>query len=187
MAEWLLHLPTWMITRVTGLSAYYLLFAGMFLGILYGAPSLKGIWKTRVYRWHYRTQGAGMILVLAHIMVLVIDRYSPFNWSELLIPFSRSDHPITYGMGSLAFYGLAAVLLTSDFRAVLPRKVWLAIHLLSYPVYFLSLLHGIYNGTDTQSPPIFTGYLVSAALLLAVTFYRVHVEGRARESRMAHP
>ncbi|WP_276355274.1 ferric reductase-like transmembrane domain-containing protein [Cohnella caldifontis] len=183
MSEWLVHLPTWMIARTTGLIAYYLLFAGMFLGILYGTPSLKGTWKARIYTWHTRTQGAGMIFALAHVLVLVIDHYSPFSWSELLVPFSHPEHPITYGLGSLAFYGLLLVLLTSDFRTTLPKKLWLALHMLSYPIYFMALIHGIYNGTDTQTPAVFGGYIATAAALLIVTFYRASAESRARASR----
>jgi DMSO/TMAO reductase YedYZ heme-binding membrane subunit len=183
MSEWLVHLPTWMIARTTGLIAYHLLFAGMFLGILYGTPSLKGPWKARTYTWHARTQSAGMIFALVHILILVIDHYRPFSWPELLIPFSHPDHRITYGMGSLAFYGLLLVLLTSDFRTLLPKKLWLTLHMLSYPVYFLALLHGIYNGTDTQTPAVFGGYIATAAALILITFYRAAAESRARDSR----
>ncbi|MBW5447480.1 hypothetical protein GE107_15590 [Cohnella sp. CFH 77786] len=183
MADWLLQLPTWMIARATGLIAYYLLFAGMFLGILYGTPKLTGVWKTRFYRWHSRTQNLGLLFILAHAMVLVIDHYSPFSWSDLLIPFSHPEHPVVYGIGSLAFYGMLVVLLTSDFRLLMNGKLWIALHLLAYPVYFLALLHGIFAGTDTQSVPVFAGYLVTAAALLAVTFYRASAEKQAAESR----
>lgn len=174
-----------MIARVTGLFAYYLLFAGMFLGILYGAPALKGPWKARVYRWHTRSQGAGMIFVLAHILILVIDAYSPFNWSELLIPFSTPEHPIAYGIGSISFYLSLIVLLTSDFRLLMPKKLWITLHMLSYPVFFLALLHGIYSGTDTQTPAIFIGYLASAGILILVTFYRAAVETRVAAKKAA--
>lgn len=183
MTQWLLHLPTWMIARVSGLTAYYFLFAGMFLGIAQGTPSLRGVWKARFYRWHFRTQGLGIIASLAHALILVIDRYSPFNWSEMLLPFSHPEHPITYGLGSLAFYGWTAVLLTSDFRTLLPKRVWYALHLLSYPAFFMALIHGLYNGTDTQSPAVFAGYLATAAALLIVTFYRASAETRKHGAR----
>jgi len=83
-------------------------------------------------------------------------------------------------LGSLAFYGLLIVLLTSDFRILLPRRLWLALHMLAYPVFFLSLIHGIFNGTDTRSPLVFGAYIATAAALLAVTFYRAAAESRAR-------
>jgi sulfoxide reductase heme-binding subunit YedZ len=185
MASLLVSLPTWMIARVAGLTAYYLLFAGMFLGILYGTPSLRGVWKTRVYRWHSRTQGAGLIFTLGHVLILVIDHYSPFTWSQLLVPFSHPEHPITYGLGSLAFYGLTIVLLTTDFRLMMPRKLWLILHLLSYPIFFMALLHGIYNGTDSQSALVFGFYIATAGALMAITFYRVFAESRAAESAAA--
>lgn len=185
MSEWLLDLPTWMIARVTGFAAYYLLFAGIFLGILYGMPSLRGNWKSRVYQWHSGTQWAGFLFVLAHAMILVIDHYSPFNWSQLLIPFSHPDKPIPYGLGSLALYLLLLVLVTSDFRALLPKKLWLGVHLLSYPAYFAFFIHGFYSGTDSQSLPALAGYVGTAAALLVLTFIRGAAESRKEAGRPA--
>ncbi|MFC5407391.1 hypothetical protein [Cohnella soli] len=183
MTDILLELPTWTITRVAGLLAYGFLFLGVMLGIVYGIPQLKGNWKKRTYFWHAKTQGAGMLLALAHILILAIDRYSPFTWGQLLIPFSYPDHRIAYGLGSLSFYCLVLVLVTTDFRMFLAKRVWLFLHMAGYPAFFLALAHGLASGTDTSLPAIRWSYVATAAALILITFIRVGAESFAFRRR----
>jgi sulfoxide reductase heme-binding subunit YedZ len=177
MVNILLSLPSWQITRVAGLLAYYLLFVGVSLGILYGMPGIKAAWKKRLYGWHAWTQGAGFIVVILHVIILAIDQFSPFTWGQLLVPFSYPVHRFAYGFGSLAFYGLLLVMLTTDFRALISRRTWLILHMTAYPVFFLSLIHGLVGGTDTKNTPIFWGYLFTGAALIAITLLRTGAEG----------
>jgi len=152
MVEWILSWPTWQLTRILGIMAYLALFAGMALGMLYGYPFAKGTLKARLYCWHTRLTGFGTVAALLHAAVLIVDTYSPFTWSELLIPFTAHDQPFWYGMGTLSAYGMLALLLSSDLRPKLKRPIWLAIHMLSYPIFLMALFHGIQAGTDTAQP-----------------------------------
>ncbi|RIE00871.1 ferric reductase-like transmembrane domain-containing protein [Cohnella faecalis] len=163
MTDWLMQLPTWVITRVAGLSAFYLLTIGVVSGIFCGSPGIKGVWKARIFRFHSWTQGFGLIVAIAHVIVLAIDRYAKFDWITLIIPFSAPQHRLEYGLGSLAMYGLLAILLTSDFRGLLANRIWKTIHMTAYPVFFLALIHGLFSGTDSAKPLVFWSYAAGPA------------------------
>lgn len=186
MMDFLLDLPSWTITRVAGLLSYYLLFAGVMLGIVYGMPNVKGKWKKRIYDWHARTQGAGILFAIAHAIILSIDTYSPFTWGQLLIPFSYPEHRIAYGLGSLSLYGLLLILLSTDFKSLLSRKTWLVLHMSAYPVFFLALIHGLISGTDTKNPLIYWSYIGTAAAIVLVTFLRVGTESLSSKNRSSN-
>ncbi|RKP50083.1 hypothetical protein D7Z26_19930 [Cohnella endophytica] len=183
MNDVLLNLPSWTITRVAGLAGYYSLFIGVMLGIVHGMPNVKGKWKKRSYAWHARMQAAGLFLSIAHVMILSIDTYSPFTWGQLLLPFSYPENRIVYGMGSMALYGLLFILLTTDFKSLLSRRIWLIFHMAAYPVFFLALVHGLIAGTDTNNPFVFWSYLGTATALVLITFIRVGTEGIAPKRR----
>jgi sulfoxide reductase heme-binding subunit YedZ len=178
MVDFVLRLPTWQITRVAGLLAFYLLFVGVMLGITYGMPGIQGAWKKQLYRWHAWTQGTGFILAIVHVIILAIDHYSPFTWRQLLVPFSYPQHRIGYGFGSLAFYGLLVVMLTTDFRILMNKKVWLVIHMTAYPVFVLSLIHGVLTGTDSKNEAIYFGYIATGTALVLITLLRAGAEAQ---------
>ncbi|MDN8592390.1 ferric reductase-like transmembrane domain-containing protein [Paenibacillus sp. 11B] len=173
MAQWIVdYLPTWNIIRISGIVAYLLLFAGVFLGIAQGMPMAKGKPKAAMYTWHTRTTWLAFGLGLVHALTLYIDHYSPFTWSELLIPFTASVHPIGSGLGTLAFYGLVIVLLSSDLRNKLGRKWWFMFHMLSYPVFIGLLFHGMVTGTDSGNVIMRLMYVFTGLSILGITVLR---------------
>ncbi|MCA0756160.1 ferric reductase [Paenibacillus sp. N4] len=169
MTDWLIGLPTWQLARIFGIASYLLLFGGMALGMLYGYPFVKGAMKATVYKFHLRLTNGGTVLALAHAAILLIDTYTPFTWQEVLIPFTSENHPFLFGIGTLSLYGMLLLLFTSDFRQLLSRKLWLSIHLLSYPIFLLALVHGFFGGTDSGLPAIkyMYGATLAVTLLLA--------------------
>lgn len=173
MAQWIVdYLPTWNIIRISGIAAYLLLFAGVFLGIAQGMPIAKGKPKAAMYTWHTRTTWLAFGLGIVHALILYIDHYSPFTWSELLIPFTASVHPIGSGLGTLAFYGLVIVLLSSDLRNKLGRKWWFMFHMLSYPVFISLLFHGMVTGTDSGNVIMRLMYVFTGLSILGITVLR---------------
>ncbi|MGV2966088.1 ferric reductase-like transmembrane domain-containing protein [Paenibacillus sp. AGC30] len=173
MAQWIVdYLPTWNIIRISGIAAYVLLFAGVFLGIAQGMPLAKGKPKADMFKWHTRTTWLAFGLGLVHALTLYIDHYSPFSWGELLIPFTASVHPIGSGLGTLAFYGLVIVLLSSDLRNKLGRKWWFMFHMLSYPVFIGLLVHGMVTGTDSGNIIMRMMYVFTGLSILGITVLR---------------
>ncbi|MEC0126351.1 ferric reductase-like transmembrane domain-containing protein [Paenibacillus pabuli] len=173
MAQWIVdYLPTWNIIRISGIAAYVLLFAGVFLGIAQGMPLAKGKPKAAMFKWHTRTTWLAFGLGLVHALTLYIDHYSPLTWSELLIPFTASVHPIGSGLGTLSMYGLVIVLLSSDLRNKLGRKWWFMFHMLSYPVFIGLLFHGMVTGSDSGNVLMRLMYVFTGLSILGITLLR---------------
>jgi predicted ferric reductase len=173
MAQWIVdYLPTWNIIRISGIAAYLLLFAGVFLGIAQGMPMAKGKPKAVMLTWHTRTNWLAFGLGIIHALTLVVDHYSPFTWSELLIPFTASVHPIGTGLGTLAFYGLLIVLLSSDLRNKLGRRWWFMFHMLSYPVFASLLIHGMITGSDSNHVIMRLMYVFTGISIIGITVLR---------------
>lgn len=81
-------------------------------------------------------------------------------------------HPIGSGLGTLAFYGLVIVLLSSDLRNKLGRKWWFMFHMLSYPVFISLLVHGMVTGTDSGNIIMRMMYVFTGLSILGITVLR---------------
>ena len=79
-------------------------------------------------------------------------------------------------MGTLATYGMLLLILTTDLRPKLKQPVWLAIHMLAYPIYAAALFHGLFSGTDSSLPLVQWMYGITAliTLLLAAGRTLIH-------------
>lgn len=172
MFSYILQLPLWQIIRYTGVVAYLLLTLGMCLGIVYTFPNWRGKIKANIYKWHTVGTISGTAIGLLHGMTTVIDTYMPFSWKEVLVPFAAQQHPVGYGLGTIAAYGALFVILTTDLRNKIGKKIWLTLHMFSYPVFVLSLLHGLFTGSDSARPGIQLLYGLSVFLVLCLTILR---------------
>jgi methionine sulfoxide reductase heme-binding subunit len=170
------HLPTWPIIRILGLVAYTLLAAGICLGIAYSLPLKMGKRKALLYKMHTFCTISGTALGLLHGAFTVIDTYMPFSWRELLVPFTAEHAPILNGIGTLAGYAMLIVIFTSDIRNKLKKRVWHLIHLLSYPIFVMTSIHGYFLGTDTKELGIRWLYLIAVLAVLAMTAVRMLIQ-----------
>ncbi|WNR43363.1 ferric reductase-like transmembrane domain-containing protein [Paenibacillus roseipurpureus] len=186
MIDFFVSLPTWMLIRVFGMSAYIVLFLGMALGILYSYPQWKGARKAQMLRWHKFANITGTGLALLHTVLLIIDTFMPFDWAELVLPFSAKHNPILNGIGTLALYGLLLVLFTTDIRNMLKRKVWLAFHFLSYPIYILCVCHGFLLGSDSKLGWVSFMYGATVLILIVLTAARFLMVPRKRQLKSVH-
>jgi sulfoxide reductase heme-binding subunit YedZ len=186
MIDWVLHCPTWPLIRMLGLASYAMLFLGVALGIGYGFPGLGDSSKRAVYRLHAVATWLAFLTGLLHGMLLYVDTYQPFEWREVFVPFRAANEPFGNGIGTIALYGIILLLLTTDLRHRLGRKLWLGLHLMAYPVFGLALLHGLLTGTDLRLPAgkllyeSIGGIVVGLALL---RFAASRFAGRAKRNK----
>ncbi|MFC5451967.1 ferric reductase-like transmembrane domain-containing protein [Paenibacillus aestuarii] len=182
MVHFLISLPSWTLIRWFGLAAYISLFIGMALGILYSFPQLKGTAKLRTMQIHTLANHLGTGLALLHALLLVIDAYMPFDWHELLIPFTAGHSPGLNAIGTIAMYGLLLLVFTTDIRHKLKRKLWLAFHFLAYPIFALALVHGLLLGSDSAQQMIKMMYAATAAVLILLTALRAGIRPAQKSS-----
>ncbi|MGG1556190.1 ferric reductase-like transmembrane domain-containing protein [Paenibacillus ferrarius] len=182
MITWFVQLPVWTLVRVLGIGSFLSLSAGMVIGIIYGYPQMKGKKKAQLHRYHTYLNNAGTALALLHAVLLIIDTFMPFDWHEILVPFTAEHSPVLNGIGTVALYGLLLVLLTTDLRQKLRRKLWLTLHMLSYPIFVLALIHGLMLGTDRHLGIVQAMYAAAVLALIAATAGR-YVSMRCEKRR----
>jgi len=149
----------WYITRAAGIVAVFLLLLLILSGIgLVTGYTFRYFEPLTAWATHRALGFAFGAAVLVHVIALLFDTYVPFSIAQVLFPFISHYRPATiFGvhLGSLyvafgvfAFYGLAAIIITSVLWVDKKPHIWKLFHILSYLVAILVFFHGLYLGTD---------------------------------------
>lgn len=176
----------WNVSRAAGLVSWVLLALSLAWGLLL-ATSVLGRrpgprWLLDVHRF---LGGLAVIFVGVHVAGLLADRYVPFTPTQVLVPLTSSYRPAAVAAGIVAMYLLVAVEATSLVRRHLPKRLWRAVHLLSYALFVLGTVHLLTAGTDAANPVVRGSVIgVSVVLVLATA---AHVARRRRRPRERPP
>jgi len=172
----------WYIARSGGIVALILSAASVFWGLLLSSRYLKGGPKPAgLLNLHKYLGALTVVFSLVHLVGLYFDSYVEFGIAELLLPFRSAWKPVEVAAGVIAFWLLLAVQATSMVMKRLPRRLWKWIHLASYVMLPLGIVHGITAGTDAGSSwyQLISGGLIG--LLVFLTAWRaIKVPGRRR-------
>lgn len=176
-------MTTWNLLRAAGIGSYLMLFASVAWG-LFGTTTLWGrlAAKASATAIHQFFSTVGMVLLVAHLALLYVDPWMPFDLGELFIPGRSEYRPLGVGLGVVAMYLSAIVIASSWVRKGIGPRVWRTLHLLSIPMFSLMMLHGILAGTDTERPWMWGMYLATAT---AIVFLLVLRALTARPPRQA--
>ncbi|MGA9288679.1 MAG: ferric reductase-like transmembrane domain-containing protein [Anaerobacillus sp.] len=159
-------LTTWEWTRASGLTSFMLLFISIFAGLLHSSPVRKK-WKASLYFFHQFTGWLGFLVIIFHAVILLFDQYVHYQWYEVFVPFMSDEHRILTGIGTIAFYGVFLILLSSDMMKRIGRSLWKKIHLFSLPAYLLALAHGLLIGTDRMTSSMLIMYAGTSFLIVS--------------------
>lgn len=139
----------WYVTRASAVLAWVIMTAAVLWGIVLSTRVFRGAdnpaWLQDLHRF---LGGTALVLTLIHMVSLVLDPWLAMPIDQLLIPLIAEYRPVPVALGILSFYVLAAVQLTSLVMNRLPRRVWKAVHYLSYVAVLAVAVHGAYAGTD---------------------------------------
>lgn len=139
----------WYVTRASAVLAWVVMTAAVLWGIVLSTRVFRGAdnpaWLQDLHRF---LGGTALVLTLIHMASLVLDPWLAMPIDELLVPLIAEYRPLPVALGILAFYVLAAVQLSSLLMNRLPRRVWKAVHYLSYVAVLAVAVHGAYAGTD---------------------------------------
>ena len=106
----------WNVIRAAGVGAYLMLWASVTWGLV-ATTSLFGkrVPKATSVALHQAFSTLGLLLLVTHLGVLLVDSFMPFGWLDLLIPMRATYRPAgVVGIGAMVL--MAVVLLTSWFR-----------------------------------------------------------------------
>jgi predicted ferric reductase len=155
----------WYVARSSGIVAWALILATMVWGLLLATKVLgrrpTPAWLLSLHRY---LGALTVAFVGVHVGAILLDTYTNFSITNVLVPFTGSWHPLAVAWGIVGMYLLAAIEITSLLRNRMSKKAWHAVHMLSYFLFATTTVHMLTAGTDVKA--IVTS---SAAVLLAVT------------------
>jgi hypothetical protein len=176
----------WYVARAAGIVSWGLLTLSVVWGLALSTKVLgrrpRPAWLLDLHRY---LGGLATIFVGIHIAAIVADSYVHFGLASVLVPFAATWHPAAVAGGVVALYLLAAVELTSLARSHLPRPLWRAVHVASFPLFALATLHGFTAGTDMRSW-LFGGLGVVAGAVV-LTLVAVRLAARAGQPSRGQP
>lgn len=159
---------TWLVARLGGILSYLLLFAAVALGMLR--------WRgAQVIYLHKLISLLSLVFTFLHAGSLLLDSYLKISLEQLFVPFSTSYRPLWVGLGTLAVYLMAAIVVTAYQAKRLGFKAWKAVHFLSYLLFVGGFAHGFFAGTDTRSlwmQAIYGATGCCVAFLTGLRFFR---------------
>lgn len=158
----------WEIARASGLVAVVVYTLTAAWGTLLagrGIESPKG-----AVELHRALQSVGLLLIGAHVVALLLDRYAKVPLVSLLGIDSRPG----IVLGAIALW--LAILLPLSFllrrRKAVSYRVWRGLHYLAYAFWGAAMAHGLWVGSDTGSLPILAVYGAGVALVVGAAVWR---------------
>jgi predicted ferric reductase len=123
---------------------------------------------------HQYTSLLGLGFATFHALILLAEHYIGYSLVQILVPFAGGDYrPLWVGLGQIALYLSILVTFTFYIRKQIGNRAWHLIHLLSYVLFALTLLHGIFSGTDSGNLWVTAFYWAAGFSLLFLTIYRM--------------
>ncbi|HEX6035313.1 MAG TPA: hypothetical protein VFY83_12790 [Anaerolineales bacterium] len=165
----------WYLSRATAFVSLSILWISMALGLGI-SNKMARLWPgaPAAFAIHEYVSLLGLAFALFHALILLGDQYIHFTVVQIFIPFSTVDYrPIWVGIGQIGFYVWLIVALSFYIRSSIGHKTWRVIHYLSFAMYMMGLIHGLFSGTDSATNWAQWYYWFSGGSLLFLFIYRI--------------
>lgn len=164
----------WLLTRITGLTAFAALSLSLLSGEALRTSVLDFLAPNRAVRkLHDFTTPLWIPLGAAHCVTLLADRTARIRPVDLIVPFQVGYGPWQIGLGTISLDILVVVTLTTWIRRFMSNAVWQWIHRASYVAYVTLFLHAATSGTDFDAPLVSALAWSTAAALAVVGISRI--------------
>lgn len=170
----------WFVARSGGIVALALSAASVIWGLLLSTkaagPKPRPAWLLDLHRF---LGALSVVFTAIHVAALMLDSYVSFGLVDVFVPMASSWQPGAVAWGVIAMYLLVAVQASSVVMKRLPRKVWRAVHMLSFGVFGAGMIHGFTAGTDAANP-VYVGASTAAIIVTVfLTAFRALSPSRA--------
>ncbi len=165
----------WYLSRATAFISLSILWLSMALG-LGMTNKMARLWPgaPASFAIHEYVSLLGLAFALFHALVLLGDHYINFTVAQIFMPFATLDYrPAWVGIGQIGFYVWLIVALSFYLRSMIGQKTWRVLHYLSFAMYIMGLLHGLFSGTDSPANWAQWYYWVSGGSLLFLLIHRI--------------
>jgi sulfoxide reductase heme-binding subunit YedZ len=154
--------------------AFATLTASMLLGLsITTKAGGTGVSRSLVFEMHQFLSVLSVVLVGIHGGALLFDEWISFSAVDILVPFAGEYEPFWTCIGIIAAWLTAVITASFWLKRYIGRKAWRQIHFFTFVSYFMALFHGVGAGTDSQEPVVYWGYVLSAAAVILMTWWRI--------------
>lgn len=154
----------WDLTRASANVAWGICLFAILWGVLLTTRILREMdrpaWLRDLHSW---LGGLTIAFTVVHMATLVQDKYVNFDIVDTLVPFTSTYRPIPVAFGVTAFWILVLIQSTSLMMKKMSRTTWRRIHMLSYPLYAIIVVHALTAGSDVGTP-LYTGVSMALAM-----------------------
>ena len=168
----------WYVIRASALVGFLLLYVSIFVGTASGLPGIKKYFlRLRSLNFHCWISLQALVFAAIHGFMLLFHKFIPFTWEDIFIPFHSNFEPGLVAMGTISFYLMVILVVSSYARKYFSYRVWRYLHFLNIALYFLSIVHALYLGTDLKAGLLRSVFIYAnvflAALLVLNLFFRI--------------
>lgn len=176
----------WYLSRASGIVSFGLLATSMAFGLLLSTRFAKS-WPGAPIALTLHRDGSivGVAFAVFHALFLLGDRHTTFTLAELALPLGAAYRPAVLGLGQLAVYGAALLVVSFYVRKRIGARAWRALHYGSFGVFALGLAHGLIAGPDWALLVALAA--APCAVVLTLVFFRVLDRLVAPGTRIAAP
>lgn len=177
----------WNVTRASANVAWVLVLATILWGVLLTTRVLRGLdrpaWLLDLHRW---MGGLTILFTAVHMASLIADSYVEFTPLSVLVPFASDHRSWQVSLGVFGFWLLIVIQGTSLMKKHLSQKVWRGIHMTSYPLYAIVVVHALTAGSDVGAP-LYAGFSTALAMTGTAVAGTRWVVGRSASRRRPRP
>ena len=178
----------WVILRAAGIGAYLMVFLSVAWGLVSTTGAFGGrISKASAVTIHRFVASCGLFLLAIHLGGLIVDSFMPFGVADVTIPGISSYRPLATAFGVIAMYASVFVIVTSWMRKRIGTTWWRRSHLLAVPTFVLSMVHGVFSGSDTTRPWMWWTYVVTGIIAVFLVVVRGLTAGSRPERAAPTP
>lgn len=140
---------------IVGMIALAALAVNFLVGIcIWSKVSYTLPYKLTFLQLHKFTGYTAAITILVHIVLIPLDPLSGFSWADLLLPAWTKHQPLANTFGSIAFYLIGVVIISSYYKSRIALATWRVLHFLSYFAIVPLVLHSVITDPKLQDRPI---------------------------------
>jgi sulfoxide reductase heme-binding subunit YedZ len=180
-------LETIELSGIIGMIALAALAANVLVGIcIWSKLEYKLPYNLSFLQLHKFTGYSAAITILVHIVLIPIDPKSGFTWGDLLLPAWTEHQPLANTFGSVAFYLLGVVVISSYYKDKIKFTLWRTLHFISYFAAVPLILHSVITDPKLQDRPIdwFDAeklfVLLCCLIIVALSVYRFIAKGKTK-------
>ncbi|MFA5871511.1 MAG: ferric reductase-like transmembrane domain-containing protein [Parcubacteria group bacterium] len=174
----------WYITRASALVGFFLLYISILFGSIGRIPIFRRFSaKICALNIHCWLSVQALIFALIHGVALIFDNLLTFSWLDVFVPFHSSYETTLVALGTISFYLILILVLTSYARKYISRKSWRIAHTLNLVLYGFSIVHALSLGTDMKNDLVRNIFIYFNVLLILILALNVYFRIKGRTAR----